>query len=723
MSKASLPSDNTWRRRRDINLERLLERIDIPAFALARDGSVSVWNRGCERLTGLPKGQVVGTREHWRGFYAVQRPCLADLVHAGRSSDANTLYASTRASALDKNGLSAENWCDMPLLGARRYLAIDAFAVMASDGRCVAIVETLRDMTELKLSQSALASKGIQLDAALNNMAHGLAMFDHDDRLVLANARFFEIYGLDAQDISIGTPVTDIVAKLQPPGTQVSNAVARFAKFFAGAKAKLHDVILFERHGGQTIALSWRQMPDGGWVSTHEDVTSKRRAEREIEFLASHDTLTELANRRTFTLALSRELARTRRGSRFAVLAVDLDKFKNVNDTFGHAAGDELLKYVSQRLRGMVRASDIVSRIGGDEFAILQTDVTSPEDARSLAERIVSQLSAPFELASGPVSIGASVGVAVGPDDGVTGEAIMQAADMGLYQAKDAGRGCYKMFERQFAKSVESRRRLEVDLRLALERGELVVYYQPILDFETRRVTTCEALLRWTHPTLGPISPVEFVRVAEEIGLIDDLGRYVLTRACHDALEWPGAVRVAVNLSPAQFSNSRLTFDVAAALAASGLPAYRLQLEITENVMVQDFATALRTLESLKTLGVSVSLDDFGTGYSSLNYLRQFPFDKIKIDRSFIQELPLGTQASAIVKAVIGIGASLGMATTAEGVETVAQLDCLREEGCTEVQGWLFSAARPAHEIAMFIHEAERIWSAKVREPSVLFAT
>lgn len=704
-----------WARRRDRNLEQLLDRIDIPAFALDRNRKVIVWNDACARLTGLQRIDVLGTQHHWRGFYTSERPCLADLVHEGRHDQVGSYYDASGATAQHCHGLSAENWCDMPILGERRYLAIDAFAIHSSEGRRVAVVETLRDMTDLKCSQNALAANQQQLSIALNNMHHGLAKFDASDRLTLANDQFFALYGLDRSVVTPATTVNDLAQWISASSGDPNMTAENFTRFLLKARQKQHHRIMVDRPNGQVVAVSWRQLQDGGWVSTHEDVTLRRQAEREIEYLAQHDALTTLENRRSFLIGLEREVSASAKAAMFAVLTIDLDRFKDVNDEFGHPTGDELLIAVAKRLKSLVRAGDIVSRLGGDEFAVLQRDVRHRDDCETLATRIVEHLSQPYALEVGKVRIGASVGIAVSPTDGASVEALMRSSDIALYDAKDSGKGCHRFFEPKLALAMDGRRSLETDLREALRRGDLEVHYQPILDFRRKVVTSCEALVRWTHPTRGVIPPLEFVPVAEQVGLIDKLGRFVLARACRDACRWPASIKVAVNLSAVQFRNRRLCFDVLNALTQSGLAPHRLQLEITESVMVQEFDAATTIIEQLKALGVGIALDDFGTGYSSLSYLRRFPFDKIKIDRSFVNDLPLGTEANAIVKAVVDIGASLGMATTAEGVETLEQLDCLERKGCTEVQGWLFSKAIPSGEIDRFIQEQANVWELRTK--------
>jgi diguanylate cyclase (GGDEF)-like protein/PAS domain S-box-containing protein len=449
-----------------------------------------------------------------------------------------------------------------------------------------------------------------------------------------------------------------------------------------------------------------------------EDIAERKRAEAQIARLAHYDPLTDLPNRVLFQKSLSEALARrARKGDALAVHFVDLDRFKTVNDTLGHPLGDALLKIAAERLRGCVREGDTVGRLGGDEFAIVQTGLDDGNGANRLAARIVEAMSAPFDLLGQHVIIGASVGVSLAPTDGEDADELLKKADMALYRAKADGRGAYHFFERAMDEQLQARRALELDLRRALQAGEFELVYQPLYSLGDERVTGCEALLRWRHPERGMVSPAEFIPLAEEIGLIVPLGEWVLRRACAEAAGWPDHVRLAVNLSPAQFRDRGLVGTVVSALAASGLPANRLELEITESVLLQDSAANMTMLHDLKALGVRISMDDFGTGYSSLSYLRSFPFDKIKIDQTFVRDILHDSDAMAIIKAVLDLGASMGVTTTAEGVETLEQLNALRGQGCAEIQGYFISRPAPASEIARMLGVVE---SARTSAASVL---
>ncbi len=438
-----------------------------------------------------------------------------------------------------------------------------------------------------------------------------------------------------------------------------------------------------------------------------------------IFFMAHHDALTGLPNRVMFQERLEEALAQQRRrGDGIALLCLDLDHFKQVNDTLGHPAGDMLLKTVAERLRQCVREGDVVARLGGDEFAVLQCGAGQPGYASGLAQRIVATLGGPYDLGGDRAVIGASVGVAVATSELCSADVLLRNADIALYRAKADGRGGFCLFESGMDDQVQARRALERDLREALVRHEFEVFYQPVFQLQDRRLSGFEALLRWRHPDRGLVSPAEFIPVAEELGLIVPVGAWVLAQACTDAATWPIEIRVAVNLSPVQFYSPGLVAAVQRALQVSGLPAHRLELEITESALLQDSKTVLATLHELRALGLRTALDDFGTGYSSLSYLRSFPFDRLKIDQSFVREMTQRPDCRTIVRSVLDLSRELGMSTTAEGVETEDQLDLLSRDGCTEVQGFLFDRPRPAADIRHWFAPGAS-WMGTAREPGV----
>jgi diguanylate cyclase (GGDEF)-like protein len=424
--------------------------------------------------------------------------------------------------------------------------------------------------------------------------------------------------------------------------------------------------------------------------------------------MARHDALTGLANRNLFRERIEDGLQRVRRGDSMAVLCLDLDYFKHVNDSLGHPIGDALLKVVAERLRTTVREGDTIARLGGDEFAVLQHGLKQPTGATTLAERLIEVLSAPYDIGGHQVIIGTSIGIAVAPDDGDEAAQLMKNADIALYRSKSDGRGRCHFFKPEMDAATKARRALELEIRRALNACEFELHYQPIINSETKQVSCCEALLRWRHPERGLVLPGEFLALAEEIGLIVPLGEWILRQACLDAVKWPEHIRVAVNVSPVQFKLGRLMETVIRALAASELAPSRLELEITEGVLLTEHSTTLEVLHQLHELGVKIAMDDFGTGYSSLSYLRSFPFDKLKIDQSFVRDMSNASSLS-IVRALTGLCRSLDIVTTAEGVETIEQLESIRAEGCTEIQGFLVRAARPAAELPTFFENAHKL--------------
>jgi diguanylate cyclase (GGDEF)-like protein len=553
-----------------------------------------------------------------------------------------------------------------------------------------------------------------RLYAALEGMPQGLTMFDDKQRLIICNAEFGAMYGLRAELIEPGTPLRAILEHRMENGTAAINAENFVEEELASASQPTAIALEHQLQDGRTIALTKAPLSTGGAVTIHMDVTEKRNSEKQIALLAHHDALTGLANRVQLREHIDKILEKVRRGGTASVLCLDLDNFKVINDTLGHSVGDALLCAVSKRVRDLVRDRDLVSRTGGDEFSIVQFGTDSPMEASAaLATRIVEALSAPFELGDHHVVIGASVGIAIVPDDGDSADQLLKNADMALYRSKEDGRGRFHFFEPEMDIKAQTRRVLELDLRNAIAAEEFEVFYQPIVNLAENRITGFEALLRWNHPTRGRVAPNDFIPLAEETGLIGAIGEWVIRQACAEARRWPPDTRVAVNVSPVQFRNKTLVLAVVSALAASGLRPDLLELEITETVLMNNNEATLAALHQLRALGVRISMDDFGTGYSSLSYLRSFPFDKIKIDQSFVRDLSERPDSIAIIRAVAGLGQSFGMTTTAEGVETQEQLDQMRAEGCSEVQGYFYSRPVPASEIAqLLIGFQERIQAA-----------
>jgi diguanylate cyclase (GGDEF)-like protein/PAS domain S-box-containing protein len=558
-------------------------------------------------------------------------------------------------------------------------------------------------------SQDKLGQQRILLDTALENMSQGLAMFDADGRVTLCNERYARMTGVPYAAVQ-GQSLLELFELRKAAGDFPGDPQEVFARILADVRLGKSAMRVMHTLKGRSIRVIEEPMIGGGWVATLEDITAWREAQEKLAYLAHHDPLTSLPNRTRFREDLEQTLRLVNRDGRVAVLCLDLDHFKEINDSLGHPIGDDLLKEVACRLRTSVREGDTVARLGGDEFAIVQAgaDLQASESS-SLAERLVEILGAPYVIQGHQLNIGVSIGIAFAPNDGEDPDQLLRNADMALYRAKEDGRGTYRFFEPGMDARAQARRLLEIDLRAALTRDEFEVHYQPIHDLNTDQITAFEALIRWKHPLRGMISPMDFIPLAEETGLITQLGDWILRKACMDAATWSREVRVAVNLSPVQFKNSNLVQSVISTLAASGLAPARLELEITESVLLQDSEATLAALHKLRGFGVRISMDDFGTGYSSLSYLRSFPFDKIKIDRSFVHELATRDDSMAIVRAVTGLGKSLGISIVAEGVETTEQLGLLRTEGCTEVQGFLFSRPRPAQDVeAMLSYQLER---------------
>jgi diguanylate cyclase (GGDEF)-like protein len=541
------------------------------------------------------------------------------------------------------------------------------------------------------------------LHAVLDNMPHGVSMFDAEARLVFCNRRYVEMYGLSVELVKPGCSFQGLLAHRQHARTFCGDPDQHLAELQSKVAEGNTFANVVALEDGRAFSIVNKPLADGGWLATHEDVTERRRAEQQIAHMARHDALTDLPNRVLLRDRLEHELKRVKRGEIVAMLCLDLDHFKSVNDTLGHPIGDELLKLVADRLRGCTREPDTIARLGGDEFAIIMTQLRQPSDAAVLARRIRTSISKPYQVDGHQIISDISIGISIAPIDGSEPDQLLKNADMALYGAKADGRGTYRFFEAEMDKRMKERRDLEMDLRQALANGEFELHYQPLVNLQTNEISAFEALLRWHHPAKGLISPADFIPIAEETGLIVSIGEWVLRTACKETANWPDHVKVAVNLSPAQLKTKNLVSLVKDALGDCGMAPERLQLEITETMLMQNTFATLAMLHELHKLGVQIAMDDFGTGYSSLSYLRSFPFDKIKIDRSFIQDLTNGAEPRAIVHAVAGLAKCLNMISTAEGVETQQQLDTLQAAGCTEMQGYLFSRAKPADEIVQLL--------------------
>jgi diguanylate cyclase (GGDEF)-like protein len=564
-----------------------------------------------------------------------------------------------------------------------------------------------RHARDVEIANDKFATQNIRFEAALNNMAQGLMMFDSAGKLVITNRRIAALYGMPWEKWAVSALGMTAPQTMQLAYDLTSVGVKNRAQI----KAELQGIlerratgkIVFERSNGRTFCASCAPMTDGGFVLTFEDITENRRIENQISHMAHYDALTDLPNRAVFYARMEELLRFGPESATFAVFSLDLDHFKSVNDTLGHPIGDRLLQAAAARMLRCVRDTDMVARLGGDEFAILQITFDKPADISVLASRLIDTVGAPYQFDGQQIMVGASVGIALAPADGTDPDQLLKNADLALYRCKADGGSVYRFFEAEMDARMRERSALELDLRKAIVNGEFTLNYQAVVNIETGKVTVCEALIRWHHAERGWVAPMDFIPIAEETGLIVPIGEWVLNQACAEAAHWPDGVVVAVNVSPAQFKSADFVQVIATALAKSHLPASRLEIEITELVLMQDNELALASLHRIKELGVSIAMDDFGTGYSSLGYLRSFPFDRIKIDQSFIRDLSKDKESLAILRAVVGLGRSLGIVTTAEGVETRDQLEVLRVEGCTDAQGYLFSRPQNAARLRAFL--------------------
>ncbi len=669
-------------------------------LALGEHASVSVIRDDGEIIACYP------ARELSLGSTIADTPILKDLISKKRNgvkrqiSDVDHIermfavvnsdrfpVASVVALAMD-DVLAAWRFQDETLeFGAAVIVAV----ILLGAIRLALRVEQLAEAREREAVQAQTAIQYARFNNAMENIVQGLAMYDRSGALVVCNRRYAEIYGLPSEFVSQGRR-----ARANSPPHDPN----RFGAPIDKARTE-HDgsvLVVNKLPDGRIIAQRKKSLSDGGWVSTHEDITAHREAEDKIKVMATHDALTGLLNRFGFKQRLEQSLAEAqRRTGRFAVLYLDLDRFKPVNDTLGHPVGDRLLQAVAARINGVVRKSDTTARLGGDEFVVIQRVSVVPRDTMRLADRLLAAVAEPYAIDGVRIEIGTSIGIALTPDDSVDADEVLRLADLALYHSK-ADRGCYHFFQAQMDQEFRVRRQMEDDLKTALAEGQFEVYFQPIVNVVDRRVTAFEALLRWKHPVRGTVAPSEFIPLAEENGLIVPIGQWVLRVACKEAARWPQPVSVAVNVSAIQFNTPKFAQTVFEALEAAGIPGSRLIVELTESVMMKDTEAAISTLEAIRSKNIRIAMDDFGTGYSSLSYMRRFPFDKIKIDKTFIAELGVREDSTAIVRAAIGLARALGMQTVAEGIETEEQLTQARVEGCTEAQGYLTGRPMPARQ-------------------------
>lgn len=540
-------------------------------------------------------------------------------------------------------------------------------------------------------NQQILVQQG-RMNVALANMSQGLCLFDADQRLLIQNNQFSSLYNVSPSRVTPGMTLREILELRVEAGVYSGPCPKKYIE--KRVKWVTHSGRKFvteQMNDGRTIAITQETLPEGGWVATHTDITELREIEEKVELLSNYDAVTNLPNRALF----GEKIEELSDQDTFAVLCIDLDNFKAITDTLGHSVGDVLLKSVADRLKNLISADDTVSKLGNDEFAIIQATPDQPEMATKLSERIISSMQQPFRIEGHEVNTNVSIGITVAPLDGSSANELIRNGDIALTRSRAEGRSKYRFFEQEMDLRMKERRQIEIDLRSALVDNELELYYQPIISVKSEQACGFEALIRWNHPERGLVPPDEFIPIAEETGLIVQIGEWVIRQACHTVSNWPERIKIAVNLSTVQFKSDKLVPTIMNALSTNGLSPDRLELEITESLFLDDSEGTLQTLLMLRSLGVRIAMDDFGTGYSSLGYLRSFPFDKIKLDRCFINDFDNENGSKSIIRAVSSMGDSLSMTTTAEGVETLEQLEFVKSEGYNEVQGYFYSKPQP----------------------------
>jgi diguanylate cyclase (GGDEF)-like protein len=653
------------------------------------DGRLVVWNRKFLELYELPPDIV-------RSGVSLQS--IAEYRHqVGQlDTDAEAFVGQFRQMLVDTGRSTSTS-----RLNNGKTVSLTSTAI--AGGGWVAIhedvTERIRDEESLSRQAAELAHINERFDAALSTMTQGLCMFDDHKRLIVWNDRYAELYQVPPDLLKVGTPYETIMTDRISRGVLKGDTSAIAVKIKVDELSRLapDSSRIDELADGRFMLLTRQPIEGGGWLSIIEDITERRRAETEIIHLARHDVLTGLFNRAEFNAKLDEASKRLKRsGGSVTVMMLDLDKFKAVNDTLGHPAGDQLLVEVGKRLQSAIRETDVLARLGGDEFAILkQGGPGQREGAVALALRIINVLSQPFDLDGHEASIGTSIGIAMAPENGIEPEELLKSADLALYDAKANGRNDFRIYSASMLEVAHIQKSAESELRDAIAREEFDIYYQPVVDVRTRRLCGAEALVRWRHPTKGLIEPSQFIPLAEATGLIVPLGDWILLRACADAASWPAHLKLSVNISAVQFKRGNLLDVILCTLVETGLAPERLELEITETSLLETQETHLATIRQLKNLGISMALDDFGTGYSSLTYLTHFPFDKIKIDKSFTHGVLHRRDCAAVVSSVLALAQGLGTTTTVEGIETEEQFEYMRRAGVDLAQGYLFGQPVP----------------------------
>lgn len=660
--------------------------VDYAIYMLDPDGTVMNWNAGAERAKGYRAYEIVG--HNFAVFYTKEdrqvgmpQRVLAEARLVGR--------------------FEGEGW-RLRRNGSRFWAHVVVDAIRDGNGELLGFAKVTRDLTEQRRQAEEVRLLSSTLDLALAHMSQGLILFDAGGHVKFCNDQWRVLFQVDRAASYPGMPMVKLIqGLLSAGGTERSNAVARaLCQRHLAMLAQTRGTVSEEVHyGGRNLFMNHSPVPVGGWVTTVDDVTDRRRIEARISHLARHDALTDLPNRTAIHEAI-RNVAFERRPSHLdALLYIDLDRFKPINDTFGHQAGDTVLRTVAQRIRAQLRKHDVAARLGGDEFVVVARDCSDAAVATTLADRLIGIIGEPIPLERNIVSVGASIGIAFAPPDVLETEVLLQHADLALYRAKAAGRNQVAVYDPAMEAGLRDRRHLERELRQALQEDGFHLLYQPVVDVAINRVTGFETLLRWTSPSRGPIPPKDFILFAEEIGLMPEIDDWVLRRACCEAVCLPDDLTVAVNLSSTSLRRSGLVAQVQATLARTGLPPQRLELEVTETATIDNLEAATVILQGLRAVGIQVALDDFGTGYSSLSLVRALPFTRIKIDQSFVQEMEGNAQAAAVIRAICGLCQSLDVRATAEGVETLHQVERLREEGCTDLQGYFIGCPMPIEAV------------------------
>ncbi len=679
----------------------------LQRFILGKHGSIALYRTDGAMMTRVPAvdlmlGKDITETPVYKQFISVGRDGVTQTTSA--IDGVNRIFSiaklphfplATVVTVATSDALA--NWQTQS-----HWIAYGAFVLViliAAGAVKLAInVDHISESRESAAVQQQLAIQYKQFNNAMDNIVQGVALFDAKMKLITCNRRYAEIYGLPAEMTLPGAANAEVL---------FHNRNADGAGYWSTETRTEADgsiIVVNELSDGRTILQRKKKLADGGWVSTHEDITARRRAEEKVREMATKDPLTGLSNRFEFRQRLDQCIAEVRRKlGKFAVFYLDLDQFKAVNDSLGHPFGDKLLQEVAARIAAEVRAGDTIARLGGDEFAIIQRVENTLNDPVQLAQRVIASASEPYVIDGNTIVIGASIGISVTPNDSLVADELIRGADMALYQSKAQGRGNYNFFKTSMDEQIRAHRQMEDDLRAAIAGDQFHLHFQPVVCASERKVKSFEALLRWAHPVKGNIPPGDFISLAEEVGLIVPLGEWVIREACREAAKWPREIKVAVNVSAVQFKSTGLIQAISDAIKASGIESSRLIVEVTESVMIGDTSQAIAVLHSIRDLNILIAMDDFGTGYSSLSYLHRFPFDKIKIDRSFVRELGERHDSVAIVRAITSLAKALGMATVAEGVETEDQFACLETLGCDEIQGFLISRPMPSAEVLKFL--------------------